>query len=320
MTMVTVDQVMEWHPNGFDRDRMLAVTRGRESLDVRAVSLLPLPPEDLLWVLLRPAVIEEKALRKLCADFAAHVVTSFEAKQPEDKRPRQAIDAARAFAADAIGAEQLKDARMAGREAADSVKGRANQAAMACVLAAAEEMLAGTAEGCARAASEAVPDERDERSWQLAMVREALGAEEPPDLLDGPISVRLARNEDGGSIGSLVTRNGFYFDDFDIDWTEIYPHWVVAEINGIIVGALQVCPGKPLGRLELFCTEPRLRPRHRVKVLRGLSSAGEAALLAQGSQIASGVIPFTMKSYRNIAEKHGWAKLATGNLMAKRLR
>jgi len=318
---VTLDQVMEWHPSEhFTRDRMLAITRGRETLDVRAVSMLPLPPEDLLWVLLRPELIDPMTLRKLCADFSIHTIHVYEADHSDDKRPRLAVDAARAFASEAIGKAQLHDARVAAREAAEATKGRPGKAAMACALAAAEDMLAGTAEGCARAAAEAADPEVDERSWQLATIRQAIGAEESPDLFDGPIAIRLAQNDDGRVLGNLVSRNGFYFEDFDIDWSRIYPYWLVAEVNGMIVGALQVCPGAPLGRLELLCTEPRLRKRQKAKVVRGLVDAGQATLLAAGSQLASGVIPHKMKSYKEIAKSRGWRTLSTGNLMAKKLR
>ena len=63
--------------------------------------------------------------------------------------------------------------------------------------------------------------------------------------MSGKIEIGLASNEDGDGIHRLVLTSGFEIPG--LDWHDIYPHWLVAEIEGKIVGCLQVCLGKPIG-------------------------------------------------------------------------
>jgi len=63
----------------------------------------------------------EKTKRLFVADCAAHVLSRFEKLYPTDRRPRQAIEAARLFAAGKITSEQLKAAADAAYRAADEV-------------------------------------------------------------------------------------------------------------------------------------------------------------------------------------------------------
>ena len=52
------------------------------------------------------------------------------------------------------------------------------------------------------------------------------------------IDVRLAQNEDGIAIAALIKEMGFAGIQ-DLDWSDIYPYWLVAEMDGEIVGAVE---------------------------------------------------------------------------------
>ena len=68
------------------------------------------------------------------------------------------------------------------------------------------------------------------------------------------ITVRLASNYEGDLIRELVYQNGFDLDW--IDWNDIYPFWLVALMEENIVGCIQVCLSRPIGRIELLSINP----------------------------------------------------------------
>jgi hypothetical protein len=133
------------------------------------------------------------------------------------------------------------------------------------------------------------------------------------------VTVRLAKNEDGEKIAELARKGGFYFDDWDIDWSDIFPYWLVAEYKGEVVGCIQVLPGKPVGRLEMLGISPSVSRRLRSLAVRHLTSTGQLVIGMYGGQAASGMIPFELKSYKKVAQRRGWVVLSTGDLMLRRV-
>ena len=126
--------------------------------------------------------------------------------------------------------------------------------------------------------------------------------------------IRLARNEDGPRISDLV------FQPLDLDWSDVYPYWLVYEKDGDIVGCLNVSLSKPIGRLDFLGLDDSLNSHARGKVVRELVFQGIATLKADGSQACLSVIPFELKSYKRILKKHFNAIVAgQGNMIMKRL-
>lgn len=111
---------------------------------------------DALWVLrnatLSNQVEHAKFLRLLACDFAQHVLHIFEAKYPEDLRPRHAIIASRKYAHGQCSLEELSLARRAA----------------AAAYAAAAAAYAAYADAAARLT---------EKQWQLDWLLTALAAE-----------------------------------------------------------------------------------------------------------------------------------------------
>ena len=76
--------------------------------------------EDALWCLRSLPDEHLPAIRLLAADIAERVLHIYEEKFPDDKRPREAIKAARDFANGKIDKDQLKRAAYADADAAAS--------------------------------------------------------------------------------------------------------------------------------------------------------------------------------------------------------
>ena len=131
------------------------------------------------------------------------------------------------------------------------------------------------------------------------------------------IDVRLAQNPEGQQIAQLVKDSGFSIEG--LSWDIVYPYWIVAEHEEIMVGAIQVCPSLPVGRLEMLSTANYMTHRVRAQTVKGLLLACLESLRQHGAQMVSGVIPFKMKAYKRMIRKRGGAVVASGNVIMWKL-
>jgi Imm-5 like putative immunity protein len=136
------------------------------------------------------------------ADCAQHVLHFFEQAQPDDDRPRRAIELARAWARGEITMTQARTAAFAANAAAREVSGVAREAAHAAGQAVAVAHVAahelGAAAYAIRAARAAAPeDEREvagrlECQWQRAQL--------PSEIRELVLDDQRLRNEDCWSV------------------------------------------------------------------------------------------------------------------------
>ena len=145
MLSITVEQMHGMHPCGWDkenngknytRERVTELWGGKKSLTPLEISALDIPAADRLWVLLRPEIIPEKLLHELACQFAEYSLHIFEKKYPDDKRPRLAIEAKRAWIKGEISDEELSIARDAAGDAAWAARAAARAARAAAGYAA----------------------------------------------------------------------------------------------------------------------------------------------------------------------------------------
>ncbi|MES0339848.1 MAG: hypothetical protein ABUK15_07315 [Anaerolineales bacterium] len=128
--------------------------------------------------------------------------------------------------------------------------------------------------------------------------------------------IRLARNEDGKRLEELASKQV----GKGLDWSNVYPYWLVAEKEGKIIGCLSVALGKPVGRLDILALDDSLSPHSRSRAVRGLILQGMATLKADGSTACLSVVPFKLKAYKRILKKHFDVEVAgQGNMIIKRL-
>ena len=136
-------------------------------------------------------------------------------------------------------------------------------------------------------------------------------------------AIRMAQDEDGGTIRDLVTGAGFSIDG--LDWSKVYPYWLVAESldkssgGAGVVGCLQVHRALPIGRLEMLAANQALSDSQRAKAVKALVFHGMAMLAKAGAGLAMGVIPFELRAYTKILKRRGARIVNRGNIIAKRL-
>lgn len=132
------------------------------------------------------------------------------------------------------------------------------------------------------------------------------------------VTIRAATNADGERIGWLSWQAGFTIDD--LDWSVVEPNWLVAERDGRVIGAVQMCPGRPIGRLELLSIEQSLPHYTKGRVVRALLYAGCRVLRSLGSQFVSGLVVPTREGFCEVLEARGVRKLTTGNIYLMKVR
>ena len=130
-------------------------------------------------------------------------------------------------------------------------------------------------------------------------------------------SIRMAQNTDGETIQGLVQHAGFTIDG--IDWSDVYPYWLVAETGGLVVGCIQVLPGKPIGHTGMLAVRLDHVPREKARAVKKLVIAAMAVLKQGGAQLAMGVVPFELRSYKRALKNRGAVVVSRGNVLAARL-
>lgn len=138
---VTIDQVMAWEPCGCDdehdgtnytRQRVTELFASREMLIPTDIATLAIPAEDKIWALLHTEFLSEQQMHELACQFAETALPLYEQEYPDDQRPRQAIEAKRAWLRGEIGDHELAAAWAAAGDAVEAaVRAAAGDAARA---------------------------------------------------------------------------------------------------------------------------------------------------------------------------------------------
>lgn len=134
------------------------------------------------------------------------------------------------------------------------------------------------------------------------------------------IKARLAINDEGPRVAELAASAGFVFTDWEISWDDIHPHWLVADHRGELLGCLQVCYGRPVGRLEMLAFDPSLEKDDKRVVIEVLIRSGFQVLKDYGAQASSSMIPFELTAYTRWLKRRGGVNLGSGNIIMKVLR
>jgi hypothetical protein len=189
-TTVTVDEVMALQPC-YTREKLEAMAAGRASMTLVEVCDLPVPAEDLLWLLLRPEFLPEPAIHALACNFAEHsLMRERDRGREPDARSWAAIETKRRWlrgeASDQDLAAAWSAAWSAARDAARSAAwSAARSAAWSAAWSAARDAAWDAARDAAWSAARSAARDaawsaawsaaRDaEQKWQLQQVRSAL--------------------------------------------------------------------------------------------------------------------------------------------------
>ena len=132
-------------------------------------------------------------------------------------------------------------------------------------------------------------------------------------MIDLGIKIRIASDDDGPTIGALAWDNGFRLKG--VTWDRVYPYWLVAELKGDIVGAVQISHGIPVARVETLCMSDKLSHRERAICARQILVVAMITLRSSGAQAVTSLVPFKLKSYKQLIKNRGGKVVDSGNMI-----
>ncbi len=127
------------------------------------------------------------------------------------------------------------------------------------------------------------------------------------------IVIRMALPDDAEALAALTAE---FLGPFKVKWQDATHDWLVAEFDGKVCGCLQLCLGRPIGRLEMLCVEATLDPRAKHAIMVELSRGGLFALQQTGSQVVTIFGEFASKGLKRLLKKRFNARVTnSGNLL-----
>jgi hypothetical protein len=133
------------------------------------------------------------------------------------------------------------------------------------------------------------------------------------------IKVRLALDEEAPAVELLVA-NIFDMKGWDLKFEKIFPHWLVAEIAGEIVGTINVRLSHPISSIEMLAMDLKLSKIERSTVTMLLLDSAMVIAGAFGAEGISSMIPDTMESYREVMEDKGYVIGSQGSIIFGKMR
>lgn len=121
------------------------------------------------------------------------------------------------------------------------------------------------------------------------------------------VTIRFAVAGEGPILHSLCRVSGKW-EIAGLDWTfDPYPYWLIAELNGGIVGCVQIVVGVPFAFCEFLSIMPHLSKRDKAIVARDLCLQGRKCCRFMGAQFVATNIQPGLDSWAAVLEKHGGA-------------
>ena len=120
-------------------------------------------------------------------------------------------------------------------------------------------------------------------------------------------TVRVAENHEGEKIHALVDamtkQYGYVLPA--CRWDRVKPFWYVADCAGELMGAVQLCIGWPVGRLELLSVRPGLSHTKTAKVVKALLYHAFHAMSLDGTTLACALVADKDNEFTRVLERWG---------------
>jgi hypothetical protein len=112
MKKVTIEDIMNWEPcRRYPRERIKKLMGRKKYVTLDDIWKTKLDNKaDYLWLVFREEFISDSNLHKIAIYAAELALPIFEERHPDDKRPRQAIEAKKKWLRGKISDKELKDA------------------------------------------------------------------------------------------------------------------------------------------------------------------------------------------------------------------
>jgi len=124
-------------------------------------------------------------------------------------------------------------------------------------------------------------------------------------------------NEEGEIVHALVDAmtQQYGYTLPPCNWNRLAPFWYVAEVEQTIVGAVQICIGWPIGRIELLSVLPGLSHTNTAKVVKALLYHVFAAMARDGTHLACALVADKDNEFTRVLERWGCRFATQGKML-----
>ncbi len=125
------------------------------------------------------------------------------------------------------------------------------------------------------------------------------------------MQVRLATSDDEAFLAEFID-----FGGVEVQWAGAHESWLVAEEDGVILGAVQAVASKPIAHIEFLTVVENLPTRKRFEISLALSEGASQWMKASGTPIARVSVEFENKAMKKLLKKYfGGRVVNQGNLI-----
>jgi len=132
------------------------------------------------------------------------------------------------------------------------------------------------------------------------------------------VKVRLAQDDEAAIVKGLVF-DALPKENWEPEFKTVFPHWLVAEIAGEIVGSINFRISLPIAGMEMLSMDPKLSKRERGVVASMLTDSAMVLCAAAGAEAISSMVPDQLESYLKVAQHRGYTVGDHGSIVFRRI-
>ena len=119
-------------------------------------------------------------------------------------------------------------------------------------------------------------------------------------------------------IEALLMENGVILPG--ADWSDIFPHWLIATVDDEVIGCLMMLPAKPVSFFEFLHVKKSANFKLRALAVRKLMLLAIATATVRGSCFAGGVVSDDNRPFAKVIEKINFVPTVKGAVWVKQLK
>ena len=128
------------------------------------------------------------------------------------------------------------------------------------------------------------------------------------------VTIRRAGPDDGQIVKSLLTSFGYNHLD-TLNFSELTPDWLIAEVDSTPAGCVQVVLSRPLGYIHFMATSKELPHRVRAQAWKALTAQATVTLKAFGAEVGVFFVDFHRTKYKKVLKRRGYKIIGSGNML-----
>ena len=131
------------------------------------------------------------------------------------------------------------------------------------------------------------------------------------------VDIRLATDEAGPLIAAILKENGIELPG--VDWSKVFPHWLIACDGGDVIGCVQVMPAVPVAWCEFLLVKKSVPFKLKAISVRKLIQQAMATAFHAGSQLLAATVRTDNKAFLGVLEHMNCTAVGDVKLIVKRL-